>query len=118
MGIKSLIVEPGYFRTQLLSAENSRPIPTKHNEYKLIVDTLFEALKNISSKQPGDPKKGVERVIDVVRREGTAAGREIPPRFALGSDSVAALRKKCNDTLQLLKDWEDVSSSTDFPERT
>ena len=53
-----------------------------------------------------------------MRQEGKAAGRGIPPRFALGSDAVATLRKKCEDTLTLLKEWEDVSSSTDYPEGT
>lgn len=64
--------------------------------------------------QPGDPKKAVERIVDVVRSEGMAAGRPIPDRLPLGSDCLDTIRAKCHETLKLCDDWEDIIKSTDL----
>jgi hypothetical protein len=69
-------------------------------------------MKQFNGYQPGDPRRGVETIIKVVTQEGDAAGRGIPERLPLAEDCSAAIRKKCEDTLELLKQWEDISSST------
>ena len=114
LGIKTLLVDPGAFRTELLSAENIKPTETTIPEYKTPVGALFEALSAFSGNQPGDPKKAVEAIVDVVKGEGKAANRGIPDRLPLGKDAVEVIRKKCTETLALLESWEDISSSTDY----
>jgi hypothetical protein len=116
LGIKSLIVEPGYFRTSFLSPGAADLIPTKFADYEPITKGLFGAMDVYNGKQPGDPEKAVEIIIDMVKQEGVAAWREVPLRLALGPDAVAGIRKKCEDTLEMLKKWENVSSSTNFEE--
>ncbi len=116
LGIKSLLVEPDAFRTKLLSSENHKPIPTKYADYELLAGTALERLCANSGLQLGDTLKGVEVIIDVVKQEGKAAGREIPERLPLGSDAVALLRAKCRSTLQLLDEWEEIISSTGIKE--
>ena len=66
-------------------------------------------------KQPGDPKKGVEVMIDIIKGEGIAAGRDFPTVVALGSDCYEGVKAACHDTLQNLEAWKDVTISTDFP---
>ena len=89
-------------------------IPTKFEEYEEVTKGLFEAMNVYNGKQPGDPEKAVARIIDVVKQEGVAEGRGIPPKLILGPDGFERVRQKCEETLELLKKWEDVSSSTNF----
>lgn len=67
-----------------------------------------------NGNQPGDPRKLAERIIDVVKSEGMAAGKPMPPRLPIGRDTMAAIVKKCEATLQLCKEWEDLFTSTDI----
>jgi hypothetical protein len=67
-----------------------------------------------SGKQPGDPDKGVNVVLDVVRGEGLAEGKVFPTALSLGSDSYNGVKEECEKTLARLEDWKDVSESTDF----
>ena len=64
--------------------------------------------------QPGGPRKMVERVIDVLKSEGIATGKPMPKRLPLGRDAMAAILKKCEDTLALCKEWETLIISTDL----
>lgn len=64
--------------------------------------------------QPGDPRKLVERIIDVVKSEGIAAGKSMPQRLPLRRDAMAAIVKNCENTLQLCKEWESLITSTDI----
>ncbi|KAL4923123.1 uncharacterized protein BDV17DRAFT_277974, partial [Aspergillus undulatus] len=113
LGIKTLLVEPGQFRTGLLSPQNSNYAERGIPEYAGIAESSFEAFRNAHSKQRGDPAKGVGRIIDVVRGENGAAGRDWPGELALGPDAVAALRRKCEEMLKKLATWEELSCSTD-----
>lgn len=113
-GIKSLIVEPGMFRTALLSANHIKSVDSKFQEYKTLSDAVVGGAKGYSGQQQGDPYKAVEVIIDVVKQEGKAAGKGIPVKLPLGADAVAQMRNKCTDVLKLLDDWEEISSSTGF----
>lgn len=64
--------------------------------------------------QPGDPVKLVETILDLVRQEGIAEGKDIPLRMPLGVDVFDDMKAKCEETLSLLDEWRDVIRSTDF----
>jgi len=113
-GVQVTLVEPGYFRTSLLNPSNSTFISTEIPDYSDILEKTYTLFKSIDGKQPGDPIKGVERIVDVVKSQGLAKGKELPPTLALGSDAVAYIRQKCQEQLRLLDEWEEVSSSTDL----
>ncbi|KAL4868971.1 hypothetical protein BDV12DRAFT_90187 [Aspergillus spectabilis] len=118
LGIRTLLVEPGQFRTQLLRPENpgntfysaSSRIP----EYNEIVQPVFEPFRAVAGKQRGDPEKAVKRIVDVVKGEGEARGREWPGELILGGDAVSVVRGKCEGMLKALEEWEGFVSSTDF----
>ncbi|EHK18536.1 uncharacterized protein TRIVIDRAFT_47359 [Trichoderma virens Gv29-8] len=62
---------------------------------------------------PGDPNKAASTMVDVIQRQGAAAGRPWAVRVILGSDSLTYARKRRAEELKLLEKWKDVSSSTD-----
>ncbi|KAH8743178.1 hypothetical protein F5883DRAFT_512606 [Diaporthe sp. PMI_573] len=112
LGIRALLVEPGYFRTEFLNEKKAVYIDTKIDEYKPLVDNLYPQVKGIHQQQPGDPAKGVSRILDVVKSH--TAGEEFPVSLALGDDALDTIRKKCSDTLELLDKWAEKSSNTSF----
>jgi hypothetical protein len=64
--------------------------------------------------QPGDVQKGVGVILDLVRREGCAEGKETPFRMPLGTDSFQTIKRKCLDTLAGMKEWESGIKGTDI----
>ena len=64
-------------------------------------------------KQPGDPKKGANAIIDVVKREGAAKNKEIPPVILLGSDCYNFVTGTLTKAIETFEDWKDISTSTD-----
>lgn len=116
LNIKSVNIEPGYFRTALLSQGNIVPIATTIPDYTEVVKSVSDLFDAANGKQPGDPRKAAEIVVDVVKQEGRAAGKGIPERLALGQDAVGLIREKCQRTLKLLEEWQEISCSTDFGE--
>lgn len=63
--------------------------------------------------QPGDPKKGVAVILDVVRGEGVAEGRQVPFRLPLGTDCFDEVKEKLEKLLKEMNEWEKVIKSTD-----
>ncbi|TDZ30469.1 Oxidoreductase BOA17 [Colletotrichum spinosum] len=114
-GVDVCVVEPGYFRTGFLNP-GARILAGGQldvygegpsGEYKELMDSA-------DNNQAGDPVKGSRAVVDVMTSSGPAEGRKIPVRLVLGTDCLAAIRKKCRETLALLDEWEPVSGSTDY----
>ncbi len=66
----------------------------------------------------GDCVKVIERMVDVVRGEGCAAGKKFPERLPLGEDALAAIEQRCRDMLKLMDVWRDVIVSTDRDDYT
>lgn len=114
LGIKSLLIEPGRFRTKLLSSGNLKAFSTKIPDYADFSKALLKGMAEADQNQPGDPIKLVEIVVDLVRQEGTAEGKEIPLRLPLGSDCFNDVKAKCEETLKMLKEWEPMIKGTDY----
>jgi hypothetical protein len=57
----------------------------------------------------------VEVILDLVRGEGVAQGREIPISLPLGSDCLNVVKETLSRTDKVLAEWDDVIKSTDFP---
>ncbi|KAI1472993.1 NAD(P)-binding protein [Daldinia caldariorum] len=112
-GIRTLLVEPGRFRTMLLSPSNLRAVTSKIPDYAEVSRANMEGLAKEDRKQPGDTNKAVKVILDLVRREGCALGKEVPFRFPLGRDAYETIGEKCKENLHLLEDWHDVITSTD-----
>ncbi|KAM5357569.1 hypothetical protein ACJZ2D_016140 [Fusarium nematophilum] len=112
-GIRTLLVEPGRFRTELLSSTNLKSEASSIPDYAQRSKEFNVMLSLANGKQDGDPEKGVSIILDLVRGEGVAEGREMPIRIALGPDAYDVIKGKCDETLKTLEDWKDVTCSTD-----
>ncbi|KAI1141394.1 NAD(P)-binding protein [Hypoxylon sp. FL0543] len=113
LGIKTLLIEPGRFRTMLLSPQNLQATPSRIPDYMEASKAHIAGLAKEDRTQPGDAQKAVKIIVDLVRKEGCAEGKEVPFRFPLGRDCYDALKEKCEETLGLLQDWHHVINSTD-----
>lgn len=71
-------------------------------------------MDNTRTREPGDPEKAVEVMLDVVKGEGVAEGKDTPFRLPLGSDGLEVMRAKCSGTLKVCEEWEAMIKSTDF----
>lgn len=87
-GIRTTIVEPGFFRTELLvDASTSRP-DLSIDDYVERTASQIETWKQINGTQEGDPAK----IADVLV---TLAGQEEPPqRFVAGGDAIPTVADK------------------------
>ena len=113
-GIRSIIFEPGYYRTKIMHSDNVKFEPLGIPEYTEIHQAMEAGVRGVSGNQPGDPEKAAERIVDVVRKEGMAAGKETPPRLPLGPDGLQQVRDKCLQTLKIIEEWEPLIVSTNL----
>ena len=114
-GIDVVVIEPGYFRTGFLNPGARMQTAARIKDYDDTavgqVRALFEERNN---KQLGDIEKGCKVLFEVLTKKG---GREIPMRLALGSDAIASITGKCDETKELLGEWKSVSETTDHDEK-
>lgn len=116
LGIRTLVIEPGRFRTKLLSRGNLQTKRSGIPEYAEFSRAQIEYLAGEDQRQPGDPVKLVEVVLDVVRGKGVAEGREVPFRLPLGGDCVDEVKGKCEEMLRVMEEWREVCRGTDVVE--
>lgn len=116
-GIDVCCVEPGYTRTGFLAngadggdhrIKTARQLDVYHGTE---AEKMRGAMDANNGKQPNDVKKCATAIVDVLTGEGVAKGREVPVRLVLGADCLDVVRAKCEGTLELVKEWEDVSRS-------
>ncbi|HEY1542292.1 MAG TPA: oxidoreductase [Xanthobacteraceae bacterium] len=109
LGIKVTIVEPAPFRTRFLSSKSakwSRPI----DDYADSVGKVRDMLKAMDGKQPGDPARAAQAIIQAV-------GSKNPPlRLPLGKMAVEHIRAALDAEGKELDAWAHVSAATDFPQ--
>lgn len=111
--IRVLIVEPGSFRTEKSYRhpfDETNPIEDYDEDRRRISSTWG----NTAGKQPGDPTKAMEAVVDVVRGEGSAAGKPWPLHLALGRDADRDIRDKCAKMNRHLDEWDEVVKGVEF----
>ncbi|PPQ72404.1 hypothetical protein CVT26_003797 [Gymnopilus dilepis] len=114
LGLRSIHFDFGYFRTSFLQSTQRAPKVSRIADYQETSERVETGLQKYNGNQPGNPLKGVEVIVDVVRGEGSAKGKEFPLFVGLGSDFYTVARQETAKTLDNLEAWKDVSFSTDF----
>lgn len=113
-GIDVIVIEPGYFRTGFLNpgarVQSARTIDEYTNT---VAGQVRKRLSETDKNQPGDVTKGAIAIVDVLTKSGKAQGKAIPVRMPLGTDVSIAIRKKCEETLALLDEWNELITGTD-----
>ena len=105
-GIRTMLVEPGFFRTELLSAESTIYAQSSIPDYAERTRETVAAWSSMDGKQVGDPAKLARAIVQL-------AGLDEPPaRFAAGADAVQAFETKANLLRTQAHAWRDLSSST------
>ncbi|KAF7980286.1 hypothetical protein HWV62_39055 [Athelia sp. TMB] len=117
LGLRSVCVDPGYFRTAFLVPENRTPFASRIGDYAEGGRAADGMLQAYNGQQPGDPEKGAQLVVDIIRGEGKAAGRVVPSVVSLGSDAYAGIRAACEEKIRVLDEWKEVTVGTDFEKR-
>jgi NAD(P)-dependent dehydrogenase (short-subunit alcohol dehydrogenase family) len=104
-GIRTLIVEPGAFRTGLFrpgAAYQSVAMP----EYADTVGPTREYVSGGDGLQPGDPAKAAQAIF-------AALDADDPPlRLVLGGDAVDNIRARLDQLSRELRQWEHLSRGT------
>ncbi|KAF5363706.1 hypothetical protein D9756_001124 [Leucocoprinus leucothites] len=113
-GLRSLCIDFGYFRTSFLTSNNRSAWVPRIEDYRAMSEKADAALQAYNGKQPGDPNKAVEIIVDLLRGEGLAKGREFPTSLALGTDCYNVVKEESERALKNLEEWKDVTQSTDF----
>jgi short-subunit dehydrogenase len=109
LGINVTVVEPSGFRTGFLSENSLAYIESKIDGYVAVKQTQVQYLA-ANGKQPGDPEKASEILMVLTENP-------VPPiHLYLGGDAYSRASEKLKAMTAELKQWKDVSVSTDFKE--
>jgi len=104
-GIRTMLVEPGFFRTELLSPESTKYAHSSIDDYAERTAQTVAAWNSMHGRQGGDPAKLANALVQLASRDGP------PLRFPAGADAVAAVEKKANDLLAQADAYRDLSSA-------
>jgi NAD(P)-dependent dehydrogenase (short-subunit alcohol dehydrogenase family) len=91
--IQTTIVEPGFFRTELLEKESTAYAELSIDDYAERTAQTRPAWEAMSGKQGGDPAKLAKALVTVVDQE------QPPLRWVAGADAVETVEQKANDLL-------------------
>ena len=104
-GIRTMLVEPGFFRTELLSVGSTIYAAPSIDDYAQRTRETVAAWSGMDGKQSGDPAKLADALVKL-------AGLEEPPgRFAAGADAVQTFEAKANALLAQADAYRALSSS-------
>ncbi len=113
-GIRVLLVEPGAFRTNFLSADATVPMPVSDAYKGTVVETVMTHFKEMEGKQKGDTEKGVSRVYDFIMGEGWGEGKTGYLRLPIGADCWQRATKALREKLENIEALREVAESTDL----
>ncbi len=92
-GIHSMLVEPGFFRTELLTQDSTTFAQPSIQDYADRSKATIDAWSGMSGKQGGDPVKLAHAIVRL-------ASLDVPPtRFAGGADAVTVFETKAKALL-------------------
>ena len=104
-GIRTMLVEPGFFRTELLTKESTTYAQPSIDDYAERTREIVAVWSSMDGKQTGDPAKLANALVELV-------GLEAPPtRFAAGSDAMQTFEAKAKTLLDQAHAHLELSAS-------
>jgi NAD(P)-dependent dehydrogenase (short-subunit alcohol dehydrogenase family) len=104
-GIDTITVNPGFFRTELLTEESTNFAERTIEDYNERRAKQMEFWKGYNGQQSGDPAKLAQALI-------TISGQNKPPRrFIAGADAVETAEKVASTLQQQTDAYRELSSS-------
>jgi NAD(P)-dependent dehydrogenase (short-subunit alcohol dehydrogenase family) len=104
-GIRTMLVEPGFFRTELLTDDSTTFAQPTVDDYAEQTKKIVASWKSMQGKQGGDPAKLAAALVKLV------ALTEPPVRFAAGADAVQTFEAKANTLLAQAQAYRELSTS-------
>ena len=92
-GIRTMIVEPGFFRTELLTPESTRYADSTIEDYAQRTRQTVVTWRSMDGQQGGDPAKLADALIQLAELD------EPPLRFAAGADAVGVFEARAKELL-------------------
>jgi NAD(P)-dependent dehydrogenase (short-subunit alcohol dehydrogenase family) len=104
-GIRTMLVEPGFFRTELLTPESTNYAEPSIDDYAERTEQTVAVWNSMNGQQGGDPAKLAYALVQL-------AGQDEPPlRFTAGTDTIATVEQKAKDLLAQADAYRDLSTS-------
>ncbi len=104
-GIQTMLVVPGFFRTELLTPGSTTFAEPRIDDYAARTRETVAAWSGMDGKQGGDPVKLATAIVQL------ADLKEPPTRFAAGADAVQTFEAKAQTLLQQADALRALSSS-------
>ncbi len=104
-GIKTTIVEPGFFRTGLLTPTSTIWAENSIEDYAAKNAELRPSWISMNGKQGGDPAKLAAALIKI------ASEKTPPKRWLAGADAITIAEQKVTDFQKQIDAYRDLSSS-------
>lgn len=109
-GIETLVVNPGFFRTELLTEESTHFAENPIADYAERREAQMQFWKGYNGQQSGDPAKLAQALL-------TIAGQSpLPHRFLAGADAVATAEQVAATLQQQTAAYPELSSALAFDE--
>jgi NAD(P)-dependent dehydrogenase (short-subunit alcohol dehydrogenase family) len=103
--IRTMLVEPGFFRTELLTPESTSYAQPSIDDYVERTRQTVAAWKGMNGQQGGDPAKLATALVTVTEQESP------PLRWVAGADAVATVEQKAKDLLAQVDAYRELSSN-------
>jgi NAD(P)-dependent dehydrogenase (short-subunit alcohol dehydrogenase family) len=107
-GIQTTIVNPGFFRTELLTEESTNYADQPIEDYNDGRKQQMEFWKGANGQQSGDPAKLAQALL-------TVAAQENPPRrFIAGADAIGTAEQVVSTLKEQADAYRELSSSLNY----
>ena len=107
-GIRTMVVEPGFFRTELLTPESTKYAEPSIDDYAERTEQTVASWKSMNGQQGGDPAKLANALVYL------ASQNEPPLRFVAGADAVQTVEQKARTLLAQADAHRALSSNLAF----
>jgi NAD(P)-dependent dehydrogenase (short-subunit alcohol dehydrogenase family) len=104
-GIRTMLVEPGFFRTELLTPESTNYAQPTIDDYAERTTQTMAAWNAMNGQQSGDPAKLATALVRLASQD------EPPRRWMAGADAVQVVEQKAEDLLTQADAYRELSSS-------
>ena len=108
LGIKSVAIEPGPFRTNFLDGSSLSVAQKQFDDYSATGGAARTWATDTNYGQDGDPIKAAKIIVDL------ASYDELPERIQLGANAVYDVAAKLQRTASDQQQWWSISLSTDY----
>jgi len=109
--IQATCIEPSSYRTEVFTVHI---MPAKHiPAYEPVLAPTYGFL-GPNFRQPNDPHKGAERIVDLLTGTGHAKGKKLPFRVALSDEAYETGLETMEIRGTSAKEWKEWSMGTHF----